>query len=191
MDREEIDIINKAKAGDKYAIDRIFKSYTAMIHKLKNKYAPSPNDENEFIQEGNIALFRAILKFDTSKNMKFSTFLFTCINNAMISLIRQKFSKKKTLYNEMILSGDVDDDIDANSLVDVNFSTPEMEAIEKEREEEIKSEIENTLSDKEKDILNEYLANHSYKKIADNLGISVKSVENAIGRIRKKLKYLL
>lgn len=135
-------------------------------------------DADDLMQEGYLGLINAIGAFDYSRNVRFSTFAETCINNKI------KSAALKNPCSPQDSTASLDD------LCDLDLSTPESIFIEKENIREIYSRIIELLSDKEWKIFSMHLSGFSYGGISEELNISVKSVDNAIQRVRRKLKSL-
>lgn len=135
-------------------------------------------DADDLMQEGFLGLINAIAAFDFSRNVKFSTFAETCINNKI---------RSAALKNPCTLP---DSAISLDDLCDLDLSTPESIFIEKENIKEIYSRMIRLLSNKEWQIFSMYISGLAYTDISKKLNISVKSVDNAIQRVRRKLKSL-
>ena len=138
--------------------------------------AKSPTDAEDLAQEGLLGLLNAISKFDQSKNVKFATFAEVCINNKM----KTAFVKNNKTELPVEDISEVQDVVIADN--------PESILLQKERLEEIYNSIISLLSKQEWEILKLFLKDSSYEQIAQQLAISPKSVDNAMQRVRRKLK---
>ena len=133
---------------------------------------------NEAVQEATIALYNAIKTYDSQRS-SFSTFASLCIKRAVISFVR-KNGAQKNIPDEMLSSlegADISDNL-----------TPEEIIIEKEDYESLTQSIKLELSKMEFEVLQMFLAGMSYTDIAESLNTNEKAVDNALSRIRKKLK---
>lgn len=141
--------------------------------------AISPDlDPDDIVQEGLIALYSAIRVFDPSIS-KFSTFANLCIERAIYSEIR-KLNRKRVIPQDMLVyEFEADDNAE---------SDPESLFIQKEECSAFTDKIKNSLSDFEYRVLLCFLELNSYEKIAEKLCVSQKSVDNALSRLRKKIK---
>lgn len=178
---EDIELIERAKNGDEKCLDTLMASYKKLVTTISRKYFIIGADINDVIQEGMIGLFNAYTNFDKEKNAQFKTFATICINRQIISAIKKayKFSNELT--------------IDDNLNILTNNSpiiSPEEDFIFHEEYKLLLKEIEKQLSKKEQEILYRFLENKSYDEIAEELSTTKKSVDNALSRIRNKLKYL-
>lgn len=178
---EDKELIERAKKGDEKCLDLLMASYKKLVTTISRKYFIIGADINDVIQEGMIGLFNAYINFDEEKNVQFKTFASTCINRQILSAIKKayKFSNELTIEDNL--------NIFTNNSPIVS---PEEDFIFNEEYKHLLKEIEKLLSKKEQEILNLFLENKSYDEIAEELHVSKKSVDNALSRIRNKLKYL-
>lgn len=154
--------------------------YFRLVRFHARRYANTITDIEDFIQEGCIALLRAIKQFDSSKNIRFSSFAQVCMTNRMKSVLRrEKYVPVpiENLLQKMEESGKLVDD-----------NTPENILMQKESYENCRTQVMAILSKKEWDILQYILQGCSYAQTAKRLNISEKSVDNAMQRIRKKMR---
>lgn len=178
---EDTELIKKAKSGDENALDELMNNYKKLVSKISRRYFIIGADVNDVIQEGMIGLFNAYVNYDETKNAQFKTFATLCINRRILNAI----NKSKKLAS-VVLSDDNLEIITKNSPI----FTPEEDFIFNEEYKMLLEEIKKVLSNKENLILNKFLENKSYDEIAEELDITKKSVDNALARIRNKLKYL-
>ncbi len=181
-------LIKLAKNGDNKASDTIVKRYDNLIKKIVRKYIYAGNDD--LYQAGALGLCSAINNFDGVSI--FESFAYTCINNAIRSELRKNNSKKnQPLIDYVPLTGYGDGDTDKTAvLVDSNMG-PEDVCLDNERKSEIESNIEKVLSELEYNIFALFLQDYSYAEIGAKIGKDDKSVDNALQRIRRKLKQKL
>lgn len=174
---------------DENALERLMEKYKPMINAQARSYFLNSGDIDDLVQEGMIGVFKAITSF--SGKASFKTYVFTCVKTSIISAIKKSNRiKHKPLNNYVSLSGSDGDDADKTLLIsDKNFD-PEKNYIEIERENELKKEIKDSLSEFEHKILVLYLQGFSYADISEKTGKNEKSIDNAIQRIRKKLTKL-
>ncbi len=171
-DEELVDMV----AYDEIATTALITRYVKLIWVKANKMVKSPTDAEDLAQEGFLGLLNAISNFDQSKNVKFATFAEVCINNKM----KTAFVKNNKTELPVENISEVQDVVIADN--------PESILLQKERLEEIYNSIISLLSKKEWEILKLFLKDSSYEQIAQQLAISPKSVDNAMQRVRRKLK---
>ncbi|MCD7727004.1 MAG: sigma-70 family RNA polymerase sigma factor [Ruminococcus sp.] len=133
----------------------------------------------DLIDEGIIAVFYAVRTYDESKNVRFSTYADTCITNRMLTTIEKQNrirTTEATESEEAMLNEQATD------------TSPESILLERERFDEVMKRVSEKLSAMELSVFEVYLQTESYKEISQTLNIPVKSVDNAMQRVRKKLK---
>ena len=160
--------------------------YLPILKVRASYFAKCGADYDELLQEGMMALYNAYTHYNESKNASFKTFALHCINNRMISYLRSNDKNTLPLENSISLSEDDFDSIlpkEISSRLDPQLIFEDYESFEKS-----KQQFFSVLSEYEKDILRLYLSGHSCKDIAKELSVSYKSADNAIQRIKRKLK---
>ena len=178
---EDRELILKAKNGDEKCLEKLMTNYKKLVTTIARKYFIIGADINDVIQEGMIGLFNAYVNFNEEKNVQFKTFASLCINRQIITAIKKAYK----FSNELL-----PDETTPPLLQDAPILTPEEDFIFQEEYKLLLSEIKKLLSKKEQEILNKFLESKSYDEIAQELNIDKKSVDNALSRIRNKLKYL-
>ena len=143
------------------------------------------------IQEGMIGLFKAIKSFDLEKNNSFKTFANLCIERQLITAIktsnRQKHLPLNSSFSLNTSAYDEGDDTTVMEILDTKFVEDPLDTITKrEYIEFVENRIDENLSFFEKQVLDRYIQGESYVDIAEKLNSPVKSIDNAIQRIRKK-----
>lgn len=179
-DSQDLTLALKVREGDNDAFLEISEKYKGLILSVANKYSASGFDKNDFYQEGLLGLLSACKAFDPERKVSFRNFALTCINRRFLSVVR-KSSAKGAIPGDSIVP------FEGLELSDENTSNPENLLLERERAEDFEKKLRDTLSDRELSVLRLYLQGLSYQDISKNLGVSVKSVDNALQRIRKKV----
>jgi RNA polymerase sporulation-specific sigma factor len=171
-------IIDLIRGGEYIYLGVLIERYSPLIKSLIAGAGFSSHDYDDLFQESTLALTGAIKSFDSSK-ASFSTFATLCINRAISDQKRSAVAQKRV--PEQLITP-----IDEIELTD--SKSPEAILIEKESFLELKDNIKLELSELEYRVLCAFLAENSYSAIAQLLGISAKSVDNTLRRIRTKLK---
>lgn len=185
-------IIELIKNGDEQALSFLLEKYKDLVNLKAGKYYMIGSEKEDMIQEGMIGLFKAIKDFKQDKQNTFKTFANICIERQMITAIKSSNRQKHMPLNSYLSLNTLsyNNDEDSNELIDTfNSKTIEdpLETItKKEYYKEVENTIDKTLSKFEKQVLNRYIKGESYVTIASKLDAPVKSVDNAIQRIRKK-----
>ena len=178
-------LIDLVVCGDSDAFTKLVEMYNPLLKKILNSHTTeemSKEDVEDLGQEELIAFYRAVINFDKEQNdVEFGLYAKICITNSMISYKRAAAKKS----NEALVGDD-----EMNSITD-----PESEVSKffemRESERELGEQIEKTLSAYENEVWSYYVNGYSSKEIAKKLNSNEKSIDNAIFRIRKKLKTLL
>ncbi len=185
---EELVALAKDDKGKPFEILTV--KYDKVIRSVVNKYFCLDADRDDLYQVGLIALSNAVDNYNNSFN--FQTFAYTCIQNKVLSALRSKNSKKnQALKNYIPLSGYGDGDMDKTEVLVDSKIGPEEFFIDNESKDEIELSIKETLSKLEYKIFALHIQGFSYEEIGNKIGKSTKSVDNAIQRIRKKLRLKL
>ncbi len=187
------EIISQVKSGDKEALVYLLEKYKNLVNIKVSKYFMIGAEKEDILQEGMIGLYKAIKSFNGEKQNSFKSFANICIERQLITAIkssnRQKHIPLNTYLSLNTAAYDNNED-DSVELIDTfNSKTVEdpLETImKKEYYNEVESAINKNLSQFEKQVLDRYLKGESYITIANRLNSPVKSVDNAIQRIRKK-----
>ena len=177
-DSELVGFINQ---GDYDYLQVLINRYMPYVISVASKYKASGFDTEDFIQEGVLAIFSAVKSFDGEK-ASFKTFVCICINRAMASALSRAVGNAKHIPEGMITP------IDDIELEIADMSNPESILIEKESFNDLEHIIKSELSDFEYKVLCEFLSGKSYADIAASLDVTAKSVDNALRRIRSKIK---
>lgn len=188
---DDVQLIKMAKNGDKKALNYLLSKYTEIVNMKVGKYFIIGAEREDIMQEGLIGLFKAIKCFDPDKQSSFKTFANLCIERqlqtAIKSSTRQKHMPLNSSLSLNVSAYDDNDDTDFFDILDANVVEDPLDMItKKEYYTFVEDRIEETLSDFEKQVLRRYTNGESYVEIAGKLNAPVKSVDNAIQRIRKK-----
>ena len=190
-DLSEEELIEKIRLGDSEAQNFLLDKYKNLVNMKANRFFLIGGENDDVLQEGMIGLFKAIQSFDQEKNNSFKTFANLCIERQLISAIktsnRQKHLPLNSSFSLNTSAFDENDDTTVLEVLDAKFVEDPLDTITKrEYFEDIENKIEQALSSFEKQVLNRYIQGESYVDIAQKLDSPVKSVDNAIQRIRKK-----
>ena len=195
---DDNEVITKIKQGDKKALNYLLDKYTDVVSMKAGKYFIVGAEKEDIIQEGLIGLFKAIKSFNPEKQSSFKTFANLCIERQLQTAIKSSMRQKHMPLNSYLsLNISAYDESEDTSLLEVfeteNAAEDPLDIVtKKEYYNFVEDRIEETLSDFEKQVLHRYTNGESYTQIAERLNAPVKSVDNAIQRIRKKtLKNIL
>lgn len=179
------------------ANEKIYEKYSPAIESYVKKYMSliegTGIDYNDLYQEGLLGLASAINNYSTNKDIKFSTFAFTCIKRKILTAIKNANRKKHSILNESY-SLDYRNDDSKDSFENLIPSTSEGiddMLVTKEKEKYFNKRINETFTDFEKEVYELKINGFTYDEIANTLDKTYKSVESALGRIRIKLKKIM
>lgn len=186
-------IIDEIKNGNEEALVFLLEKYKDLVNSKVGKYFIIGAEREDTIQEGMIGLFKAIKNYNSEMQSSFKSFANICIERQLITAIktsnRQKHQPLNSYLSLNTAAYDNNEDDSVELLETFNSKTIEdpLETIMKrEQYNEVENAVNKNLSDFEKKVLNSYLNGESYNTIATKLETPVKSVDNAIQRIRKK-----
>lgn len=177
----EEELVKLCQDKDDFALSLLTERYMNVAKYIARGFSLKNADSADLVQEGMVGFLGAVYSFNENSGATFNTYASCCIRNRIISLIRATNSKRH-IPDELIVSLESQANSSGNGL------SPE-ESIISEKEAEYITDIINTcLTGKEKDIFMLHLAGLSYGEIAKKANITVKAVDGALQRGRKKLK---
>lgn len=185
------DLIEIIKSGDKHALEYLLQKYKELVNMKVSKYFIVGAEREDIVQEGMIGLYKAIKGYNAEKQNSFKTFANLCIERQLITAIKTSNRQKHMPLNSYLsLNTSAYDEEDETSLIDTLDTKSSEDPLEtitrKEYYSTVESAIDKSLSTFEKQVLNRYIQGESYVQIAAKLDAPVKSIDNAIQRIRKK-----
>ncbi len=177
-------LLDDVKSAKPLSFDAVYSLYLPLMQsavaKCMKAYGTPEDEHDDLFQEAAIALYKAALSFDTGKGTSFGLYAKICIQHRITSFIR---GNKKSAFTETVPYEFYCDE----GAID----TPESLFINKESIGELNKKIDSTLTEFESSVFRLYLEDLSYDDIARALSVPKKSVDNAIGRIKAKLRKLL
>lgn len=190
------DMVLKAQKGDKKAFEKLFNKYSGVVKAKARAYFLIGAEKEDIIQEGMIGLFKAIRDFKADKLTSFRAFAEMCITRQIITAIKTATRQKHLPLNSYVsLNKPVYEEESERTLLDLiaeeKVCDPEELLISREEYHGIESKLHEILSDLESEVLSYYLQGKSYQEIAVGMDRHVKSIDNALQRVKRKLeKYL-
>ncbi len=194
---EEELIVEQARKGDPIAQELLIKKYKNFVRSKARSYFLIGADREDIVQEGMIGLFKAMRDYQPDKVTSFKSFAELCIKRQIITAIKTATRQKHIPLNSYVsLNKPVYDDDSDRTLYDVMSSgskelNPEHLIIKREELSHIEEKMGEVLSDLEWKVLNAYLEGKSYQEISVEMSKHVKSVDNALQRVKKKLEKFL
>lgn len=193
---EDEELVELVHQGDGDALDFLIHKYQNFVRAKARSYFLVGADREDIIQEGMIGLYKAIRDFKEDKLTSFKAFAELCITRQMITAIKTATRQKHIPLNSYVsLDKPIYDDESDRTLMDVISGTkvmdPEELIINREEVDDIEVKMAELLSDLERKVLVLYLDGRSYQEISEELNRHVKSIDNALQRVKRKLeKYL-
>lgn len=189
-------LLLKIKNGDGVALDQLINKYKNFVRAKAKTYFLVGADKEDIVQEGMIGLFKAIRDFKDDKLVSFKSFAEICVTRQIITAIKTATRQKHMPLNSYVsLNKPVFEEDGERTLMEtINHDTvsdPEMLFISKEELNRIEGKINEILSPLELEVLHFYLQGKSYQQIALVLNKEVKSIDNALQRVKKKIEKFL
>ena len=188
------ELIVRLRDGEEQITDYIMDKYKNLVRSKAGTMFILGADRDDLIQEGMIGLFKAIRDYDCGRDASFFTFAELCISRQMYSAVQAAGRMKHiplnsyiSLYGNSTGQGEDEENGVLGILAD-NGLNPEDFVIDKENVENLEKQIEQELSVFEKQVLDLYLTGMSYSQIARVLGKDEKSTDNALQRLKSKIK---
>lgn len=177
---EEAMLIKSAREGDSLAFALLMHRYSHLLHSYIGTLAVSESEKEDLAQEGLIGLLKAVRSYD-DKQAEFSTYAVVCMKRSIITALRKYNRSASALVSE--LPTEESDTAEGES--------PETGFLDSESGRILYNRLFRVLSPLEKQVFELYLSDMSYAYMAKALGRDVKSVDNAVQRIRAKLRRMI
>lgn len=190
------EIVMEAKGGDIIALEFLINKYKNFVKAKARSYFLIGADREDIIQEGMIGLYKAIRDFRGDKLSSFRAFAELCITRQIITAIKTATRQKHIPLNSYVsLNKPIYDEDSDRTLLDILSGTkitdPEALMINREEYNDIEHKMGEILSELEWKVLMLYLEGKSYQEIAVDLQRHVKSIDNALQRVKRKLERYL
>jgi RNA polymerase sporulation-specific sigma factor len=193
---EDESLVELVHEGDSAALEYLINKYKNFVRAKARSYFLIGADREDIIQEGMIGLYKAIRDFKEDKLSSFKAFAELCITRQMITAIKTATRQKHIPLNSYVsLDKPIYDEESDRTLMDVICGTkvtdPEELIINQEEFDDIEVKMGEILSDLERKVLMLYLDGRSYQEISVDLDRHVKSIDNALQRVKRKLERYL
>jgi RNA polymerase sporulation-specific sigma factor len=191
----DVDLLARARSGDDRALYALLERYRDYARSKARSYYLAGSDRDDVVQEALIGLFKAIRDYDLDQDTPFRAFAELCISRQILTAIKTANRNKHSALNRSIsldapvrprderVGGSVGETLEASRLSDPAELVMSAEAIE-----EIRDSMTGSLTQLEGDVLKLYMEGKSYEEIALVLGNHAKSIDNALQRVKRKLK---
>ena len=188
-DEEIVSLAEKDRSAEEFLLNK----YKNLVKSRAKMYFLAGGDNDDLMQEGMIGLFKAIHDYNSDKQASFYSFAELCVKRQIFTAIKTAARQKHQPLNTYIsLNKPVYDEESERTLLDIIATSivtdPEELIISKEELKHIESKMNELLSDLELQVVEYYLNGKSYQYIADKLKRDVKSIDNALQRVKRKLE---
>jgi RNA polymerase sporulation-specific sigma factor len=192
---DDEELICLACQGDLIAEESLINKYKKLVKIKARSYFLIGADTEDIIQEGMIGLYKAVRNYQFKKLSSFKAFAELCITRQIITAIKSATRQKHIPLNSYIsLNRPIYNEDSDRTLLDIvdnmSINDPQDLFLNGEKLNHLKVRIKRILSDLERDVLESYLDAKSYQEIAADLGRHVKSIDNALQRIKRKLELI-
>lgn len=193
---EDEQIVELVHNGDSEALDYLINKFKNFVRAKARSYFLIGADKEDIVQEGMIGLYKAIRDFKEDKLSSFKAFAELCITRQIITAIKTATRQKHIPLNSYVsLDKPIYDEESDRTLMDVisgaKVLDPEELIISQEEFDQIEVKMAELLSDLERKVLALYLDGQSYQEISEELNRHVKSIDNALQRVKRKLERYL
>ncbi len=193
---EDEEIVKNVHEGDHQALEYMIFKYKNFVRAKAKSYFLVGADREDVIQEGMIGLYKAIRDFKGDKLSSFKAFAELCITRQMITAVKTATRQKHIPLNSYVsLDKPIFDEESDRTLMDVVCGSkgldPEQMLIKQEKYDDIEVKMSEVLSDLERKVLMLYLDGRTYQEISADLKRHVKSIDNALQRVKRKLERYL
>ncbi len=190
------EIVKLSKSGDEFATEYLINKYKNFVRVKAKSYFLVGADREDIIQEGMIGLYKAIRDFRADKLSSFRAFAELCITRQIITAIKTATRQKHIPLNSYIsLNKPIYDEDSDRTMLDILSGTkitdPEEVFISHELSDDLREKIQENLSELESQVLLSYLEGKSYQEMARELNRHVKSIDNALQRVKRKIEKTL
>lgn len=196
MELEDEVLVELVHQGESDALDYLIQKYRNFVRAKARSYFLIGADKEDIVQEGMIGLYKAIRDFKEDKLSSFKAFAELCITRQIITAIKTATRQKHIPLNSYVsLDKPIYDEESDRTLMDIisgaKVLDPEELIINQEEYDHIEIKMSELLSDLERKVLSLYLDGQSYQEISEELNRHVKSIDNALQRVKRKLERYL
>ncbi|XKG66934.1 RNA polymerase sporulation sigma factor SigH [Mesobacillus maritimus] len=182
--------------GDGEASEFLMRKYRSFVRAKASRYFLIGGEREDIVQEGMIGLYKAIRDFRVDKLSSFKAFAELCITRQIITAVKSATRQKHGPLNSYVsLNKPIYEEESNHTLMDVITGPTNMDPIQmlidQEKASDLERKMSEKLSDLEKRVLELHIAGHSYVEISQNVNTHVKSIDNALQRIKRKMERYL
>lgn len=184
-------LVSRAWEGDEQALGTLLDRYRGFVRGKARSYFLAGADREDVVQEGMIGLYKAIRDFDPSRQASFRAFADLCVTRQIITAVksatRHKHSPLNTYISFSLPAHGEDSDVELADTIAVAVDDPCEHVVAGHDLAELERWFGEILSELEAEVLQRYVGGESYAEIAVAMDRHVKSIDNALQRIKRKL----
>lgn len=193
---DDDEILELIQQGDNQALDYLIHKYKNFVRAKARTYFLIGADKEDIIQEGMIGLYKAIRDYNDTKMTSFKAFAELCITRQIITAIKTATRQKHIPLNSYVsLDKPIYDEESDRTLLDVIAGSkaidPQELLVNQEKFGDMELKLAELLSEFERGVLQLYLEGRTYQEISEDLNRHVKSIDNALQRVKRKLEHLM
>lgn len=182
------ELISRLRDGETIIEDYLMEKYKGLVRQKARAMFLIGGDTDDLIQEGMIGLFKAVRDFQPGREATFATFARMCIDRQIYSAIQNSNRQKHLPLNSYVSLNQEDE---SSPIWELSVENPEEIIIDQETTRDLQQKISDYLSPMENKVLDMYLKGEGYVEIGRILGKSPKSIDNALQRIRAKIREVI
>ena len=182
------ELIARLRDGETIIEDYLMEKYKGLVRQKARAMFLIGGDTDDLIQEGMIGLFKAVRDFQPGREATFATFARMCIDRQIYSAIQNSNRQKHLPLNSYVSLNQEDE---SSPIWELSVENPEEILIDQETTRDLQQKISDYLSPMENKVLDLYLKGEGYVEIGRILGKSPKSIDNALQRIRAKIREVI
>ena len=182
------ELIARLRDGETIIEDYLMEKYKGLVRQKARAMFLIGGDTDDLIQEGMIGLFKAVRDFQPGREATFATFARMCIDRQIYSAIQNSNRQKHLPLNSYVSLNQEDE---SSPIWELSVENPEEIIIDQETARDLQQKISDYLSPMENKVLDLYLKGEGYVEIGRILGKSPKSIDNALQRIRAKIREVI
>lgn len=179
------ELIERLRQGETEITDYILEKYKPLVRKYANAMYLIGGETDDLIQEGMIGLFKAVQDYRSDREASFQTFAGICIDRQLYSAVKNSTRQKHIPLNSYV---SLSEEEETGALEGLWSENPEALVIDRENTGLLEKRISKALSPMENRVLDLYLRGYGYVQIAEMMGKKPKSIDNALQRIRMKIR---
>lgn len=187
------ELVEETREGRSEALDELLVRYRRFARAKARSYFLVGGDREDVIQEGMIGLYKAVRDYETGHGASFRSFAELCVTRQILTAIKTATRQKHTPLNSYVSfdlpkHGDEEGRTVADTIKAEDASDPLTHLVQSDQVDRLRTLFDEVLSELESNVLQLYVEGRSYQEIAERLGRHVKSIDNALQRIKRKLE---